>query len=168
VVLDAAGGHVEQPQPLDGAVVEVHVRELGLAEVGLQPRAGLAPDREAVVLRGDRDAVGAQVLDRVVGAAVAERELERLEPDRARQQLVAEADAEDRLGRQQRADVLDDVVQRRGVTRAGDEEEPVGIARQKLLGRARARQDLKRRAAGREVADDRPLDAGVQRDDPRP
>src|SRR4051812_39031682 len=90
VVLHAAGGDVEQAQPLDGAVVEVDVRELGLAEVRLQARAWLAADREAVVLRRDRDPVGAQVLDRVVGAAVAERELERLEPDRAREQLVAE------------------------------------------------------------------------------
>ena len=50
VVLDGAGGDVEQPQPLDRAVVEVHVGELGRAEVRLQARAGLAADREAVVL----------------------------------------------------------------------------------------------------------------------
>ena len=58
---------------------------------------GSPRDREAVVLRGDRDPAGAQVLDRVVGAAVAERELERLQADRAAEQLVAEADAEHRL-----------------------------------------------------------------------
>ena len=121
-------GHVEQPQALDGAVVEVDVRELGLAEVGLQPRARLAAHREAVVLRGDRDAAGAQVLDRVVGAAVAERELERLQPDRAREQLVAEADAEHRLAPDQRADGVDDVVERGGVAGAGHEEDAVGVA----------------------------------------
>src|SRR5215203_291596 len=92
VVLDAAGRHVEQPDPLDRPVVEVDVRELGLAEVGLQPPAGLAADREAVVLRRDRDAPRAQVLDRVVAAAVREPELERLEPDGLGEQLVAEAD----------------------------------------------------------------------------
>ena len=110
---------------------------------------------------------GAQVLDRVVGAAVAERQLEGLQARRAREQLVAEADAEHRLGRQQRADVLDDVVQRGGVAGAGHEEEAVGVARQQLLGGARAREDLERRAAAGEVADDRALDPGVQRDDPR-
>ena len=44
---------------LDRAVVEVHVRELGLAEVGLQcALPGSPPDREAVVLGGDRDPPG--------------------------------------------------------------------------------------------------------------
>ena len=37
---------------------------------------------------------------------------------------------------EQRADVVDDVVQRRGVAGAGDEEEAVGVARQQLLGGA--------------------------------
>src|SRR5688572_22308814 len=82
VVLDAAGRDVEQADALDRPVVEVHVRQLGLAEVGLQALARLALDREAVVLRGDRDPVRAQVLDRVVAAAVAERELEGLQADR--------------------------------------------------------------------------------------
>src|SRR5690349_21273819 len=68
VVLDAARGDVEQANALDRAVVEVHVGELGLAEVGLDDLAGLARDREAMVLGRDRDPAGSQVLDRVVGA----------------------------------------------------------------------------------------------------
>src|SRR3954471_18827793 len=84
VVLDAGGGDVEQPEARDGPVVEVHVRQLGGAELGLQPRAGLAGDREAVVLGGDGDAPGREVLDWMVGAAVAERELERLQAGRPR------------------------------------------------------------------------------------
>ena len=51
VVLDAAGGDVEQADSLDRAVVEVHVGELRGAELGLDDLAGLARDREAVVLR---------------------------------------------------------------------------------------------------------------------
>src|SRR5215217_7550538 len=51
VVLHAAGRHVEQPDALDRAVVEVHVGQLGLAEVGLEPLARLALHRETVVLR---------------------------------------------------------------------------------------------------------------------
>src|SRR4051812_25756677 len=66
VVLDAAGGHVKRTDALDRAVVEVDVRQLDRADLGLQPLAGLAGHREAVVLRGDRDAAAAQVLDRVV------------------------------------------------------------------------------------------------------
>src|SRR3954453_8537467 len=56
VVLDAAGGDVEQADPFDRAVVEVHVGELRLAEVGLDDLGwvGRCPlDREAVVLRRD-------------------------------------------------------------------------------------------------------------------
>src|SRR3954467_8855529 len=55
VVLPAAGRDVEQADALDRAVVEVDVRELGLAEVAAQALAGLAADREAMVLGGDRD-----------------------------------------------------------------------------------------------------------------
>ena len=88
VVLDRPARHVEQLQSLDRAVVQVHVRELGLAEVGLpahrlvgvdRARAAGAERGEAVVLGGDLDAARLQVLDRVVGAAVAERELEGLQ-----------------------------------------------------------------------------------------
>src|SRR5688500_11961232 len=61
VVLDAAGGDVEQADSLDRVVVEVHVGELGGAELGLDDLARRARDREAVVLRGDRDPPGAQV-----------------------------------------------------------------------------------------------------------
>ena len=60
VVLDRAAGDVEQLEALDGAVVEVQLRELGDAEVGvpadrlvaldLRLPAG-ADDGEAVVLR---------------------------------------------------------------------------------------------------------------------
>ena len=64
VVLDGGAGDVAQDQALDRAVVEVEVRELGDAVVGLpadrlvavDPRlAARSLDREAVVLRGDVD-----------------------------------------------------------------------------------------------------------------
>jgi hypothetical protein len=142
------------------------VGQLGLPQVGLQALAGLALDGEAVVLRRDRDAAVAQVFDRMVAAAVAEAQLERLQADGAREQLVAEADPEDRLARDERADRVDEVAERGGVARAGDEEVAVRIAGEQLLGRRRARIELERRAAIGEVADDRALDAGVQRDDP--
>ena len=66
----------------------------GLAEVGLQPLPRLPLHGEPVVLGRDGDAARAQVLDRMVAAAVAERELERLQPDGLGEDLVAEADAE--------------------------------------------------------------------------
>src|SRR3954454_10041798 len=95
VVLDGGAGDVAQDQALDRAVVEVQLRELGDAEVGvpadrvvaldLRLAAGAA-DGEAVVLRSDVDAAALQVLDRVVGPAVADSKLVGLQTDGAAEQ----------------------------------------------------------------------------------
>ena len=53
-------------------------------------------DGEAVVLRRDLDLAGLLVADRVIGAAVAELELERLGAERLAEELMAQADPEDR------------------------------------------------------------------------
>ena len=92
----------------------------------MRPRAARAEHREAVVLAGDLDAAGGEVLDRVVGAAVAERQLVGLQADRAAQQLVAEADAVDRQLADELADRLDDVVERGRVAGAVGQEHGVG------------------------------------------
>ena len=161
VVLDAGARHVAQHESLDGAVVEVHVRQLGGAEVGLPPQRLVAGDRvlapgpddgEAVVLGGDLDLAGREVLDGMVGTAVAERELEGLEPDRPAQQLVAEADAEHRHLADQLAHVADDVVERGRVARAVGEEDGVGLRREHVLGARRAGEQVERQPARGEVA----------------
>ena len=82
-------------EALDGAVVERDVADLGRVA---------RRDREAVVLRGDEDALRAGDADGVVGAAVAERELERLQAKREPDELVAEADPEERDLPEQLAD----------------------------------------------------------------
>ena len=144
VVLDGARRHVAQHQALDRAVVEVDLRQLGGAEVGLPAHrlvgvdrllAVRADDREAVVLARDVDPAGLEVLDRVVGAAVAERELGRLQADGAAEQLVAEADAEHRQLADQLADRVDDVAERRRVAGAVGEEDGVGVAGQQVAPR---------------------------------
>ncbi len=63
-------------QPFNGAVVEVHMGDLDL--VG--QRVGI--DGEPVILTGDLDALGRQVLDRMVDAPMAELQLERAPPER--------------------------------------------------------------------------------------
>src|SRR3954451_15862080 len=72
VVLDRRALDLEQLEALDRAVVEVDVGQRGLAEVGAPahrlvglhaPAAVRRRDREAVVLGGDLDPAGAQVLD---------------------------------------------------------------------------------------------------------
>ena len=149
VVLDRRARDVSQDQALDGAVVEVQVGELGVAEVGLPANrlvaldrrlAAGALDREAVVLRGDLDPAGLEVLDRVVGAAVPEGELEGLEAHRPAQQLMAEADAHHGALADELAHRVDHVVERRRVARAVGEEDQVGVALQHLLGGGCARE----------------------------
>ena len=103
----------------------------------------------------------------MVAAAVAERELERLQPDRAAEQLMAEADAEHRLAPDELAQRVDDVVQGRRVAGAVGEEDRVGVAGEQLVGTHRAGMKLDDRAALDEVAHDRALDAGVDRGDAR-
>ena len=53
-------------------------------------------DREAVVVAGDLDLPGGQVLDRLIHPAVPEAELVGAQPQRPAQHLAAQADAEHR------------------------------------------------------------------------
>jgi len=112
------------------------VRERRLAEVRVPADGLVGVDRapaarrdggEAVVLGSDLDAPGLQVHDRMVGSTVAEGQLEGLEPDRAAEELVAEADAPDGLRPHELSDGLDDVGERGRVAGAVGEEDRVGI-----------------------------------------
>src|SRR5690606_35647513 len=124
--------------------------------------------REAVVLRGDVDAPARQVLDRVVGAAMAEGELERLQPERPGEQLVAEADPDHRALPEQLAYGRDDVVERGRVAGPVGEEDQVRIALEHVGGRARAGQQREPGATGVQPLHDRALDTGVDHYDVRP
>ena len=109
-----------------------------------------------------------EVLDRVVGAAVAERQLERLEADGAAEELVAEADPEDRPLADELADGRDDVVERGRVAGPVGEEDEVGVVGEDVLRRGVAGQQRHPAAALAELADDRELDPGVDADDVGP
>src|SRR5260370_40905156 len=80
---------VPELQPFVAAVEQRDMRDLG----GWRQR--LRQHAEAVVLAGDLDLAGDQVLHRMIGAAVADRHLARLAAERQRQELVAEAYAEE-------------------------------------------------------------------------
>ena len=158
--------HAERPlardlHPLADAVVEVHVGHLGDAgePVGV--------DREVVVLAGDLDPSGHEVLHRVVAAVVPERQLDRAAADRQTEQLVPEADPEDRHLAEQAADRVDGVRHGRRVAGSVRQEHPVGLAGEDVGRRRRGRNDLDPGEAG-EVAQDRALDAVVVGDDERP
>ena len=96
VVLDAEGRLVEQLQALHHVVVEADVGDLGAAVGGVGDRVERGVDGEAVVVRGDLDLAGRPVLHRLVDAAVAVLQLVGAEAERAAEDLVAEADAEQR------------------------------------------------------------------------
>jgi hypothetical protein len=99
-------------------------------DVGRQ-RVGI--DGEAVVLRGDLHLARAQVLHRVVRAAVAELQLEGAPPHGEPQHLVPQADAEHRhVGGHERRTLLDRVRQRRRIAGAVAEEDAVGLDREQV------------------------------------
>ena len=110
----------------------------------------------------------AQVAHRVVAAVVAEGQLVGARRRGAEaEELVAEADAEDRHLAEQRADGVDGVGDGRGVAGAVGEEDAVGLAGQHL-GRRRADAGTTSTVAmPAEVAQDRGLDAEVVGHDPR-
>ena len=70
-------------QPLDGVVIEVDVANFDLL------RQGIRIDRVAVILRRDVHQARLEVLDRVVGAAMPELELESAAADCASHDLIA-------------------------------------------------------------------------------
>src|SRR5256712_3993141 len=152
---------VAVPQALTGAVVEVRVRRLPA-----ERRHRVRFDGEAVVLRGDLDLPGGEVLDRVVGAVVAERQLERAPAGRQAEDLMAEADAEDRHATEQPADRLDQVGHALRISRPVGEEHPIGLRREDVRRGRRRRHDGHGASARAELAQNVELDAAVVRDDP--
>jgi len=105
VVLHREDRPLAVPEPLAGAIVEIHMRRFP-AELGHRRRI----DREAVVLRGDLDLPGRRVLDRVVRAVMTEGQLVGAPAGREAEDLVAEADTEDRQAPEEVAHRLDQVV----------------------------------------------------------
>ena len=102
MVLHGERGDVDALQAFDHVVVQIDVGDEhpAVPAVTVRGRNRLADrgvDGEAEVVRGDLDLAGGRVLDRLVDAAVAELELVRAEPQRAAQQLIAKADAEERV-----------------------------------------------------------------------
>ena len=119
-----------------------------------------------MVLARDEHATGGALEHGVVRAAVAERQLERLEPERPADQLVAEADAEDRSSAVDQAPHLARVrVHRSGIAGAVREQHAVGLEREDLGGAGVVADDLDRGACLLEEVDDRGLRAVVDDDD---
>ena len=156
VVLHREGGDVEGAEALDDVVVEPDVAHLDAAvavravELALERRV----DGEAVVVRGDLDAAGRLVEHRLVDAAVAERQLVGAEAERAAEQLVAEADAEERQAVvEHAAQQLDVVARGRRVAGAVRVEDRDRVDRADVVDRHVLRQHVHVEAARGEVVD---------------
>ena len=161
MILHAERVPIGQFQPRIGAIEQRHVR---LADVR---RQAVALDREAVVHAGDLDGAIGQALDRVVGAAVTLEHLGCGRADREAEQLMAEADAEQRLARlQQLADHRHRVFGGRGgIAGAVRQEDAVGGERHHVVEAGGRAYDRDFRACLDEVAEDVALAAIIDRDD---
>ena len=91
-------------------------------------------DREAVIVRGDFDALRELVDHRMIGAAMAEFQLVSLAAEREPENLMAEADAEDRRLADQPPHVVDLRVQRLGIAGAVREKHAIGLQRENVFG----------------------------------
>ena len=119
-----------------------------------------------MVLAGDLDLAGDEVLDRVVRAPMAHMHLLGLRPQRQRQHLVAQADAEDRLAAvHQLLDLRHRIgAGRRRIARPVRQEHPVGIVRQDLVRRGLGRHHRHPAALGDQIAQDVALGPEIHRD----
>ena len=108
-------------QALDSVVVEVDLGDDRPAFF-----KGIRVGGEAVVLGGDRDLAGLEVLHRLIAAAMAELELESGAAESVGDHLVAEADAEDRVVGHEAGDRLVDVGECGGVAGTVGEEDAIG------------------------------------------
>ncbi|VTR69587.1 putative thioesterase [Desulfosarcina cetonica] len=121
MVLDGKGRQPAVPDAFHGVVVQVDVGHLH----GIPPQA-LHIDGKAVILGGDLHPAGIQVLDRLVGPAMAELELVSTPAQGQTENLVAQADAENGQPAEQLPGGLDAVNHRLRVPGTVGEEQPVG------------------------------------------
>src|SRR2546428_2464318 len=160
MVLQAEHGQLGVAQALARPVVEVDVRRLPAA-AGERGRV----HGEAVILRRDLHEPGREVTDRVVRAGVADRRLVRTAAGREPDDLVSEADAEDRHAADERAHGVDEVRHAFGVAGTVREKYTIRMALEDGLGRRVRRHHGDLAARRTQLAQDVELDAGVERDD---
>src|SRR5208282_5391533 len=114
-----------------------------------------------MVVRGDFDLAGGQLLHGMISAVVAEFQLEGLASERYADELMAQANSEDWLPSHQAANVVDRVGAGLGISRAVRQEHSVGLQRQHVLRRG-LRWDYRHLAAlSAQLAHDVLLDAEV-------
>ena len=142
------------------------VVEIDLGGFHLGRGQGAWIDRKPVILGGDADPARGQVLDRLVAAAMTELELEGLSPERVAENLVAQANAEDRLFADERPDGLVGVGNDGRIARAVREKNAVRVGRERLVRRRRGGENPHLKAVLAQPAQDVGLQAEVEGRDP--
>src|SRR5207248_11593428 len=99
-------------------VVQVQMRELDL---GLRQRIRI--DGEVVIVRGDFDFAGVQLLHRMIAAMVPELQLESFAAECKAGELMSETDAKDGLTPHEAADVVHRISAWLGIAGAGGEKD---------------------------------------------
>ena len=148
MVLDGVRRQIETAKALDRIIVEANMGQLHAA-VGRGPRGRFragsgnlsSPHCKVVVLGRDLHLTSLQVKHRMVRPVVPELQLIRLQSQRESDDLMAEADPEDGPLAEQRPYRLDRVGNSLRVARTVGQEYPVGIQRQRGVGRGRGRDD---------------------------
>ena len=104
---------------------------------------GIRIDSESVVLRSDFDFAGFKIFDRLIGAAMAELQFEGFSAERLAENLVAEANAENRKPLLTRSlTALHGVAERGGIARAVGKKNAGGFVLQRFRGWSGRRDDL--------------------------
>src|SRR3954453_19338953 len=112
MILHTENSFLFVPNSLDSLVVQVDPVHADLR----RQRCGI--DGETVILRGDFDAAGLEVLHRLIAAPMAELQLERFAAKRLAQDLVPEANTENwHVRLDEITDGFDGVTQRRWIAR---------------------------------------------------
>src|SRR5467141_318801 len=134
--------HREDRPILEAQTFERPVEQRGLGLLQAR-RQGLPRHGEAVVMRGDLDAAGCEILNRMVAAAVTQMHLDGASAEGEGEQLVPKADAEDRQPRgKQLADYGDgEDAGRRRIARTIGEKYSIGPQCEDRRGRSACRDD---------------------------
>ena len=119
-----------------------------------------------MVLRGDFDPAGFQILHRLVAAAMAEFQLESFSAERLAENLVAEADAENRnAGVEQRLHFAHDIIQRGRIAGAVREKNSGGLVLERVGGAGGRGQNLRGKTVLPQAAEDVVFHPVIERDD---
>ncbi len=156
VVLDREDGESRVPHPLDGPIVQVHVRQFHLPT-----RDRVDVDGKAVVLGGDLDLPGVKLLDRMVRPMMAELELVRPTAQGETQNLMPETDPEDRSSSDEPPRGLNQVRHSLRVAGTVAEKDAVWIIGQDLVSGGEGRDDEDIATSAHQLSKDVVLDPAV-------